>query len=398
MSKLIYKQRCASPNRRDTPKNNRQHVEYIATRPGAMKDENTCNALFGKLKDMECTENVTNLNELLKYVELKSKDKTCFYRATISLHEEDAVRLGYLKRNKWQEMISEQIYRIAEKMNISPSTMEWVAAVHMEKGHPHLHLVYWDGEQGVRDFFVKPATASQIRKHLLKEVFSDDFSILIKEKNEARQDILQKSKSFFEEENPELEEFIRSISRGHNLAPVMYSKIADKRLVELADELCKLKMLLPKTGSLKYGYMPEEIKKEINSVVKKMLDGNKDLSRAFNSYIEANVKLTQMYTPNPDTLKKAEEKAAEEAFKVLGNPLLAVIKKINEQEWQSANSAYKKQIAFNAFLELFNSMSQVLGVAESKLGIAQKKTELSKQAKKELAKKFESTSGIDWER
>ena len=82
----------------------------------------------------------------------------------------------------------------------------------------------------------------------------------------------------------------------------------------------------------------------------------------------------------------------------MGNRLLAVIKKINEQEWQLANSAYKKQIAFSAFLELFYSMSQVLGVAESKLGMAQKKTELSKQAKKELAKKFESTSGIDWER
>lgn len=157
-------------------------------------------------------------------------------------------------------------------------------------------------------------------------------------------------------------------------------------------------MNLPKTGSLKYAYMPEDIKNEINSIVLKMLDGNKDLSRSFHGYIAANVKLAGMYTTNADALKKAEEKAEEEVLKILGNSLLGAIKKINVQEWQSAKAAYKKQTAFNAFLELFNSMSQMLGTAESKLGTAQRKGELSKQAKKEMVRKLESTSGIDWER
>ena len=412
MSKLIYKQRCASPNRKDTPINNRRHVEYIATRPGAMKDENTGNALFGKLKDMEgvgnvkdaadeghfSPRNVPSLKTLLKYVETKSKEKTCFYRATISLREEDAIRLGYLKRDKWQEMVREQIYTIADKMNIPSSSIEWVASVHMEKGHPHLHLVFWDGEQGVRDYYVKPSTAAQIRKHLLKEVFSEYFEVLFKEKNEAKQNIMQKGKSFFEEDNPELADIIRSISKSHNLPPIMYSKISDKRLLELAEDLYRLKITLPRTGSLKYSYMPDEIKTEINRIVLKMLDGCKDLSKAFNSYIAANVELAGMYTTDPDKLKKAEEKAEAEAVKMLGNRLLSAIKKINEQEWQSAKAAYKKQVAFNTFLELFNSMSQMLGTAESKLGTAHRNGELSRQAKKELAKKLESTSGIDWER
>jgi len=377
-----------------------------------MKDENTGNALFGRLKDVEVADNVTDaadeghfssrnvlsLKTLLKYVEAKSKEKTCIYRATISLREEDAVRLGYLKRDKWQEMVEGQIHIIAEKMNIPSSSLEWVASVHMEKGHPHLHLVYWDGEQGVRDYYVKPSTAAQIRKHLLKEVFSEDFELLFKEKNETKQDIMQKGKSLFDEDNPELADIIRSISKSHNLPPVMYSKISDKRLLGLAEDLYRMKMSLPKTGSLKYSYMPDEIKTEITRIVFQMLDGNKDLSKAFNGYIAVNVKLAGMYTSNPDNLKKAEEKAEAEAVKILGNRLLAAVKKINEQEWQSAKVAYKKQIAFNLFLELFNSMSQMLGTADSRLGTARRNGELSKQAKKEVAKKLENTSGIDWER
>lgn len=92
MSKLIYKQRCANPNKHDTSINNRRHMKYIATRPGAMKDENTGNALFGRLKNMEgvmnvsdaadeghiCSKNVSSLNTLLKYIETKSREKTCF--------------------------------------------------------------------------------------------------------------------------------------------------------------------------------------------------------------------------------------------------------------------------------------------------------------------------------
>jgi hypothetical protein len=398
MSKLIYKQRCVSPNKWDTPINNRRHVEYIATRPGAMKDLNTCNALFGKLKDMDSTEGVTNLKEFLNYIELKSKEKTCFYRATISLREEDAIRLGYLNRDKWKEMITEHIYKISEKMNLPSSSMEWVAAVHMEKGHPHLHLVYWDTEQGVRDFFVKPATAAEIRKHLLKEVFSEDFSILFKDKNEAKQAMSQKTKSFLEEDHPELADVIRSVSSSHNLPPVMFSKISDTKLLKLAEELYLLKSRLSRKGALKYSYMPEDIKKDINRIVMTMLDSSKDLSGAFNSYIKVNSKIAGMYTNDIDSLGKAEEKAEAEAIKMMGNKLLSSIKKINEKEWQAVKDSYKKQMAFNTILELFNTMSQKLGESEAKKTIMERNTDLSKQAKKELAKKKDNASGVDWER
>ena len=49
MSILIYKQRHRHPNYKKTPKGNYAHIGYIATRPGAVKNEGMRHGLFGKL-------------------------------------------------------------------------------------------------------------------------------------------------------------------------------------------------------------------------------------------------------------------------------------------------------------------------------------------------------------
>ena len=56
MSILMYKQRHRHPNYRKTPKCNYAHIGYIATRPGAVKNEGMRHGLFGKLAPGEvCT-------------------------------------------------------------------------------------------------------------------------------------------------------------------------------------------------------------------------------------------------------------------------------------------------------------------------------------------------------
>ena len=50
VSILIYKQRHRHPNYKKTPKGNYAHIGYIATRPGAVKNEGMRHGLFGKLE------------------------------------------------------------------------------------------------------------------------------------------------------------------------------------------------------------------------------------------------------------------------------------------------------------------------------------------------------------
>ena len=56
MSILMYKQRHRHPNYRKTPKCNYAHIGYIATRPGAVKNEGMRHGLFGKLAPGEVCE------------------------------------------------------------------------------------------------------------------------------------------------------------------------------------------------------------------------------------------------------------------------------------------------------------------------------------------------------
>ena len=53
MSILIYKQCHRHPNQKKTPKCNYAHIGYIATRPGAVKNEGMRHGLFGKLEPGE---------------------------------------------------------------------------------------------------------------------------------------------------------------------------------------------------------------------------------------------------------------------------------------------------------------------------------------------------------
>ena len=59
MSILIYKQRHRHPNQKKTPKCNYAHIGYIATRPGAVKNEGMRHGLFGKLEPGEVREFAT---------------------------------------------------------------------------------------------------------------------------------------------------------------------------------------------------------------------------------------------------------------------------------------------------------------------------------------------------
>ena len=56
MSILMYKQRHRPVNYRKTPKCNYAHIGYIATRPGAVKNEGMRHGLFGMLVPGALTE------------------------------------------------------------------------------------------------------------------------------------------------------------------------------------------------------------------------------------------------------------------------------------------------------------------------------------------------------
>ena len=100
MSILIYKQRHRHPNYKKTPKGNYAHIGYIATRPGAVKNEGMRHGLFGKLEPGAVKEFDT-WQEAARLVRELSYRRVNLFRGNFSFSPEKAAGLGRSGREAW---------------------------------------------------------------------------------------------------------------------------------------------------------------------------------------------------------------------------------------------------------------------------------------------------------
>ena len=66
----------------------------------------------------------------------------------ISLHWEDAERLGYNNAKAWRSLLRTHRNDIAAAMKIPPQNFRWYAAFHDEGKHPHVHMMAWSVKPG----------------------------------------------------------------------------------------------------------------------------------------------------------------------------------------------------------------------------------------------------------
>ena len=133
MSILIYKQRHRHPNYKKTPKGNYAHIGYIATRPGAVKNEGMRHGLFGKLESGAVKEFDT-WQEAARLVRELSYRRVNMYRGIISFSPETAAELGLSDHKAWEDYIDRHILTLAKFNGIRVQDLQWVAAHHNEKG------------------------------------------------------------------------------------------------------------------------------------------------------------------------------------------------------------------------------------------------------------------------
>ena len=113
MSILIYKQRHRHPNYKKTPKGNYAHIGYIATRPGAVKNEGMRHGLFGKLEPGAVKEFDT-WQEAARLVRELSYRRVNMYRGIISFSPETAAELGLSDHKAWEDYIDRHILTLAK--------------------------------------------------------------------------------------------------------------------------------------------------------------------------------------------------------------------------------------------------------------------------------------------
>jgi hypothetical protein len=410
ISSVVFKLRVVGPRTRDAPKRNKAHMEYIGRRRGVVLNEGMKHGLFG-VADGKKAEDVKNIHDLSRYIEEKTKSGAIAYRAVISLAEADAVRLGYDNPDKWRELVQARIPDMCAKVGIPIQNLEYTAAIHRDKGHPHCHILFWDKAQDVKKkAYVHPKVSNAIRTGLIKYVFDEEMAELQEMKNEARRATLDNAGGFFggfvdafaDMTASEYAAAVERLKREGDLADgkLIYNRFKTADMKELATALFDLAEKIPKTGRLNLKLMPPEVKDGIIEFLEKLLEKNADCDREFKKYVRAAMKLAAYYSDDPESHNKAGKSAYDDMMIRLGNSVLRSLKKLNRQtrskEWEVKHEAFRRQMMESLITEIFSILSRAANAEVNNLNHAYRTGELSKQAKKELAMKMGDSSGYDW--
>lgn len=186
---------------------NKLHVDYIATRPGTVFNENVNHGLFGMIYNEDYPESLDELelSDIENRIKEVSKKNIDIFKTVFSMKEEDVLRYG-IDQNEWKNILNKRISDIAKASNIPPESIEWTASFHNKKGNPHCHLVFWNKDQNL-NLNKKPfINFKEIRKAISKEVYKGEIERLYDTKNVSKKEIKNMTKLELENYREKLKE------------------------------------------------------------------------------------------------------------------------------------------------------------------------------------------------
>ena len=408
MSILFYKQRHRTINYPDTPACNYAHVRYIARRRGVMKNEGMEHGLFGRLEPGELSSFQT-WKEAASHVRRLSKEGINIYRSLISFTRTTARELGLMKQDDWRRYVETHIATLAEKNVIKIQNLGFVCAVHDERRHPHVHIVFWDKNQQVGKNFVPDLIPNAIRKQLIKDTFADRIREYYAEKDAARAAIREVTdadvagfEQYIKEARPKeyekIKDWFETYDEDAIYADPVYGVFSDKAMMPLIQMLFEIKDMVPKSGRITYKLLPEEVKAKIDELTLALLKNNAGLRRAVGQYVNSKMNLARLYASDKNYLAKQRKSFQKEAERLISNRITSAVKALCQKEREIAFTAEEKRYyTEELIIELLMMFSRLSARNDRRYddGYKAMSTELSKLARKE---KYLEIKDKGWER
>lgn len=359
---------------------NKDHLKYIANRPGVDKtitetdlESYFDNELEKGLTDAEHLNYISDIStddtylnyigkrmgstglfgadgiEDIKEVEKQMDNaKNFIYRGIVSIREEDAIRLNYMDKEKWQDMIRKTAGEMSKEIGISRTNLKWVAAYHEKAGNPHIHFMLWETNkiEKISPYISKPKLRN-IKKIFTDEIFEEERLQVLLEKD-AMRDLIK------ELANNDISQVVR-IEKEIEDIQTDFNKTIDKNRIDktpdlynddfkyLSNKIKELSNILPKQGRINYAFMPENLKKEIDDITNFLLE-KPDFQKTLNNNLGAVEKLTRYYSGKNEDIEKAKQNAIDDIYKRIGNIILKGAKSLD----QSNNFIVDKDKAYRA--------------------------------------------------
>ena len=211
------------------------YMKYIATRPRAERLGD--HGLFGDADRVDLDAAMSELEHYTGNV----------WTHIISLHREDAERLGYNNAQAWRALIRAHRNDIAAAMHIPPQDFRWYAAFHDEGHHPHVHMMAWS---------VKPGQAHldrdgirQMKSQLTNDIFQQELLHVYEQKSVSRDELVKETRKVMLELSQQMRETVCEHTQ------------AEQMIRRLSQQLGDVK------GKKSYGYLPRPMKRQVDEIV-----------------------------------------------------------------------------------------------------------------------------------
>lgn len=277
-----------------------------------MNDERD-NGLFGYIGGRFSDE--YSMRDVQSYIRRISEEHNVFH-SIYSFTPESAAQAGLNSLDDWENWVKYHINEIARGMNMKIEDIEYIAAVHLKEGQPHVHIEWWNKAQRIFINKVDPLVCDSIRIAAIKSTFREEFTDL-HNKEDA---LVKKLRGLISEQTD---------SMLTALAPDDYTETIAKALNHIGD-------ILPKRGQLAYGYLPADIKAEIDKLTHYIIDNNPQFSKLYNDVMELRRLYNEMLhnADGDDSSNWSKYKLAkymgrlnDDIEKAVGNTLLKIIKR-----------------------------------------------------------------------
>mgnify|MGYP000855897509 CR=1 FL=1 len=242
------------------------YMSYIASRPGAEKKG--MHGLFGDADNVD----------LEKAMEEVSGCKGRVWTHIISLHREDAARLGFDSMSAWRNLLKTHRNDIAAAMKIKPNNFRWYAAFHNEENHPHVHMMAWsaDSSQG----YLTKQGISDIKSGLANDIFKQEMLCLYKQKSVSRDELVREARKA-------MTELIRQMNTDFCDHPEV-----ERLLSQLAQCLETVQ------GKKQYGYLPQATKRLVDEIINQM-ERLSVVAQCYDNWWKLSEQVRSYYTGEP---------------------------------------------------------------------------------------------------
>ncbi len=349
---LISKIRCNNPNKKSSPMRNHNLLVYIGSREGVdisnpeldkLVQEDALQGVISisdaELDSMQPTEKnglfgnieTEDIHKLANHITGLTRDGKNIYNGIISLHEEDALRLGYDTKEAWLNSMYAVLPDIAKEFHIPIDKLAWVGALHMEAGHPHCHYMFWRTDEKVRSPFIHSSVQDRCRMNISKVFLEADREAAAINKTLARDSSIAMTK-----------EELNKLSDLMNPSASIPGRVTKEDLEQLSDKMKILITALPPTGRIAYKLLPVETKLLTDDIVRDLCD-RPDIKKELEKYYESVDQLSDSYSANQQKKDINKVHAKDDINKRLANVVLATAKTIRSEERRIQFEEQKKE-------------------------------------------------------